>query len=129
MHEQYSYCRNIAYISVILWGYVLIWYSRRDGSTAFLQKPDDTIEIDLDLDELDATSAETKAAYQEIKDYVLKEFGLKVSNLYISQVKRKCGIEVGENYNLPKSENARVPQYPKEKEDAIKAALKYFAMI
>ena len=93
------------------------------------QKPDDTIEIDLDLDELDATSAETKATYQEIKDYVLKEFGLKVSSLYISQVKRKCGIEVGENYNLPKSENARVPQCPKEKEDAIKAALKYFAMI
>ena len=87
-----------------------------------VQKPDDTIKIDLDLDEL-------KATYQEIKDYVLKEFGLKVSNLYISQVKRKCGIEVGENYNLPKSENARVPQCPKEKEDAIKAALKYFAMI
>lgn len=93
------------------------------------QKPDDTIEIDLDLDELDATSAELKATYQEIKDYVLKEFGLKVSSLYISQVKRKCGIEVGENYNFPKSENARVPQCPKEKEDAIKAALKYFAMI
>lgn len=93
------------------------------------QKPDDTIEIDLDLDELDATSAELKATYQEIKDYVLKEFDLKVSNLYISQVKRKCGIEVGENYNLPKSENTRVPQCPKEKEDAIKAALKYFAMI
>ena len=93
------------------------------------QKPDDTIEIDLDLDELDATSAELKATYQEIKDYVLKEFGLKVSNLYISQVKRKCGIEVGENYNLPKSENARVPQCPKEKEEAIKAALKYYAMI
>ena len=93
------------------------------------QKPDDTIEIDLDLDELDATSAELKATYQEIKDYVLKEFGLKVSSLYISQVKRKCGIEVGENYNLPKSENARVPQCPKEKEEAIKVALKYFAMI
>ena len=93
------------------------------------QKPDDTIEIDLDLDELDATSAELKATYQEIKDYVLKEFGLKVSSLYISQVKRKCGIEVGENYNLSKSENARVPQCPKEKEDAIKAALKYYAMI
>ena len=93
------------------------------------QKPDDTIEIDLDLDELDVTSAELKATYQEIKDYVLKEFGLKVSSLYISQVKRKCGIEVGENYNLPKSENARVPQCPKEKEEAIKAALKYFAMI
>ena len=95
----------------------------------FQQKPDDTIEIDLGLDELDATSAETKATYQEIKDYVLKEFGLKVSNLYISQIKRKCGIEVGENYNLPKTENPKVPQCPKEKEDAIKAALKYFAMI
>ena len=93
------------------------------------QKPDDTIEIDLDLDELDATGAETKATYQEIKDYVLKEFGLKVSNLYISQIKGKCGIEVGENYNLPKTENPKVPQCPKEKEDAIKAALKYFAMI
>ena len=93
------------------------------------QKPDDTIEIDLDLDELDATSAELKATYQEIKDYVLKEFGLKVSSLYISQIKRKCGIEVGENYNLPKTENPKVPQCPKEKEDAIKAALKYYAMI
>ena len=93
------------------------------------QKPDDTIEIDLDLDELEATSAETKATYQEIKDYVLKEFGLKVSNLYISQVKRKCGIEVGENYNVLKSENTRVSQCPKEKEEATKAILKYYAMI
>lgn len=93
------------------------------------QKPDDTIEIDLDLDELDASSAETKATYQEIKDYVLKEFGLKVSNLYISQIKRKCGIEVGENYNLPKTENPKVPQCSKEKEEVIKAALKYFVMI
>lgn len=59
----------------------------------------------------------------------MKEFGLKVSSLYISQVKRKCGIGVGENYNLPKSENPTVPQCPKEKEDAIKAAPKYFAMI
>ena len=98
-------------------------------ASLLVQKPDDTIEIDLDLDELDATSAELKATYQEIKDYVLKEFGLKVSNLYISQIKRKCGIEVGENYNLPKTENPKVPQCPKEKEDAIKAALKYFAMI
>ena len=110
----------------------ILWESGNTAETVVLlsqQKPDDTIEIDLDLDELDATSAELKATYQEIKDYVLKEFGLKVSSLYISQVKRKCGIEVGENYNLPKSENARVPQCPKEKEEAIKAALKYFAMI
>ena len=110
----------------------ILWESGNTAETVVLlsrQKPDDTIEIDLDLDELEATSAETKATYQEIKDYVLKEFGLKVSNLYISQIKRKCGIEVGENYNLPKTENPKVPQCPKEKEDAIKAALKYYAMI
>ena len=110
----------------------LLWEKGNTVETVVLlsqQKPDDTIEIDLDLDELDATSAELKATYQEIKDYVLKESGLKVSSLYISQVKRKCGIEVGENYNLPKTENPKVPQCPKEKEDAIKAALKYFAMI
>lgn len=93
------------------------------------QKPDDTIEIDLDLDELDATSAELKATYQEIKDYVLKEFGLKVSTLYISQIKRKCGIDVGEHYNISQKENQKVPQCPKEKEDAIRAALEHFAMI
>ena len=75
-------------------------------------KKQKTIEIDLDLDELDATSAELKATYQEIKDYVLKEFGLKVSSLYISQVKRKCGIEVGENYNLPKSEKCKSSTMP-----------------
>ena len=61
------------------------------------QKADDHIEVDLELDKLDATSAELKATYQEIKDYVLQKFGLKVSSLYISQIKRKCGIEVGEN--------------------------------
>ena len=110
----------------------ILWESGNTAETVVLlsrQKPDDTIEIDLDLDELEATSADPKATYQEIKDYLLKEFGLKVSNLYISQIKRKCGIEVGENYNLPKTENPKVPQCPKEKEDAIKAALKYFAMI
>jgi 23S rRNA (uracil1939-C5)-methyltransferase len=93
------------------------------------KKPDDVIEIDLNLDELDATSAETKATYEEIKEYVLKETGLKVSSLYISQVKRKCGLEVGESYNLPKGEKVSVPQCPKDQEDAIRAALKHFAMI
>lgn len=91
--------------------------------------PDDTIEVDLDLDELDITSAESKATYQEIKDYVLKEFGLKVSTLYISQIKRKCGIDVGEHYNISHKGNQRVLQCPKEKEVAIRDALKHFAMI
>ena len=93
------------------------------------QKADDYVEVELELDELDVTSAESKATYAEIKDYVLKEHGLKVSNLYISQVKRKCGIEVGENYNLPKSEDSRQPQCPKEKEKAIRDALEHFGMV
>ena len=93
------------------------------------QKPSDRIEVDLDLDDLDVTSAEMKANYAEIKEYVLKEQGLKVSNLYISQVKRKCGIEVGENYNLTKSEDARQPQCPEEKEKAIVDALGHFGML
>ena len=91
--------------------------------------PDDTIEVDLDLDELDITSAESKATYQEIKDYVLKEYGLKVSTLYISQIKRKCGIDVGEHYNISQKENQKVPQCPKEKKNDIRAALEHFAMI
>lgn len=93
------------------------------------QKPSDRIEVDLDLDELDVTSAETKSTYAEIKEYVLKENGLKVSNLYISQIKRKCGLEVGENYNLAKSEDAKQPNCPEEKEKAIREALKYFCMV
>ena len=93
------------------------------------QKPDDVIEVEIELDELDLTSAESKATYKEIQEYVLKEHGLKVSNLYISQVKRKCGIEVGESYNLPKSEESRQPQCPAEKEKAIRDALEHFGMI
>ena len=87
------------------------------------------IEVDLDLGEMDLTSAESKATYEEIKAYVLEKFGLNVSHLYISQVKRKCGLEVGPNYNLPKSEGQRVPQCPPEKEKAIMAALEHFQMI
>ena len=93
------------------------------------QKPDDHIYVELDLDELDATSAETKATYQEIKEYVLKHRGLNVSNLYISQVKRKLGLEVGESYNKPKSHDARIPVCPPNKESAIIDALKHFNMV
>ena len=93
------------------------------------QKAGEYVEVELELDELDVTTAESKATYAEIKDYVLKKHGLKVSNLYISQVKRKCGIEVGENYNLPKSEDSRQPQCPEEKEKAIRDVLEHFGMI
>ena len=82
------------------------------------------------MDELDLTSAESKATYDEIKKYVAEyNAGMKVSNLYISQVKRKCGIEVGKNYNLPKNEDSRQPQCPVEKEKAIRDALEHFGMV
>lgn len=86
------------------------------------------ITVDLKMDELDVTAAESKATYDEIKAYVLEKYGLKVSSLYISQVKRKCGLVVGQNYNLSKKEDAKVPQCPPEKEAAIIEALKHFRM-
>lgn len=121
------------------------------------QKPDDYINVTIELDDVDITSAETKATYDEIKKYVFEHnAGMKVSNLYISQVKRKCGIEVGKNLrvatrrmdclqgnsttaatdlelvpspNLPKNEDSRQPQCPEDKERAIVEALEHFKMI
>ena len=87
------------------------------------------IEINLDMDELYLTDAEKKATYQEIKDYVLEHSGLKVSSLYIAQVKQKCGIIERKNCNKPKSEDAKQLQCPPDKEKAITEALKYFGMI
>ena len=87
------------------------------------------IEIEVKMDELDLTSAESKATYEEIKAYVLEHTGLKVSHLYIAQVKQKYGIIERENYNKPKSKNAKQPQCPVEKQAAIMEALKYFNMI
>lgn len=120
------------------------------------QKPDDYINVTIELDDMDITSAETKATYDETKKYVAEHnAGMKVSNLYISQVKRKCGIEVGKNLrvatrrmdclqgnsttaatdlelvpspNLPKNEDSRQPQCPEDKESAIVEALKHFKM-
>ena len=94
------------------------------------QKPDDYINVTIELDDMDITSAETKATYDEIKKYVSEHnAGMKVSDLYISQVKRKCRIEVGKNYNLPKNEDSRQPQCPEDKERAIVEVLKHFKMI
>ncbi len=87
------------------------------------------INVELEMDELDLTAAESKATYEEIKDYVLKQSGLKVSDLCIAQVKQKCGIIERANYNLPKSENSRQPKCPLDKEKVIKEALKHFKMI
>ena len=87
------------------------------------------IEVELTMDEMDLTAAEKKASYEEIKAYVLEKFGMKVSHLYIAQVKRKCGIIERKNYNKPKSEDSRQPKCPPEKEAAIRAALEHFKMI
>ena len=93
------------------------------------RKADDVIEVEIELDELDLTSAESKATYDEIREYVLEHTGLKVSHLYIAQVKQKYGIIERENYNKPKSEDTRQPQCPPEKEKAITEALRHFGMI
>ncbi len=81
------------------------------------------------MEDMDMSEFQDGATYPQIKEYVLEHTGLKVSNLYISQIKRKCGIEVGKNYNLPKAEDSRQPQCPPEKEKAIREAFKYFGMI
>ena len=87
------------------------------------------IRVEFSLEDMDMSEFQDGATYTQIKDYVLEHSGLKVSNLYISQIKRKCGIEVGKNYNLPKSEDSRQPMCPPEKEKAIREAFKYFVMI
>ena len=78
---------------------------------------------------MDLTAAESKATYDEIEAYVLEKHGLKVSSLYISPVKRKCGLGMGQNYNLSKKEDAKVPQCPPEKEAAIMEEFEHFGMI
>ena len=87
------------------------------------------IRVEFSLEDMDMYEFQDGATYPQIKEYVLEHSGLKVSDLYISQVKRKCGLKVGRNYNLPKSEDSRQPQCPPEKEKAIREAFKYFGMI
>lgn len=90
---------------------------------------DKHIDVEIKLDELDLTSAESKATYAQIKEYVLEKFGLKVSTLYIAQIKKKCGIEMREHYNKSKKDNQAIPQCTPEKEEAIMDALRHFKMI
>jgi len=87
------------------------------------------VRVEFSLEDMDMSVFQKGATYEQIKTYVLKHTGLKVSSLYISQIKRKCGLDVGQNYNLSKKEDAKVPQCPLEKEAAIMEALKYFQMI
>ena len=87
------------------------------------------ISVELPMDDMDLKSAESKATYKQIQNYVFEKFGFKVSNLYIAQVKEKCGIKERENYNKPKKEDLKQPSCPIEKEEAIKDAFRYFQMI
>lgn len=87
------------------------------------------VRVEFSLEDMDMSGFQKGATYEQIKAYVLEKFELKVSSLYISQIKRKCGLDVGQNYNLSKKENAKVPKCPPEKEAAIMDALKYFQMI
>lgn len=93
------------------------------------QKPDDIIRVSIDLSDNDITCEESRATYSEIIDYVKEHHKLKVSPLYISQIKRKNELKVNDSYNKPKNKNSRVPTCPKEKEDAITEALKHFKML
>lgn len=87
------------------------------------------VRVEFSLEDMDMSDFQDSATYAQIKDYVLEHSGLKVSNLYISQIKRKCGIEVGKNYNLSKSDDSRQPQCPPEKEKAIREAFEYFGLV
>lgn len=88
------------------------------------------VRVEFSLEDMDMSEFQDGATYPQIKAYVLEHTGLKVSSLYISQVERKCGLEVGKNYNLPKSDDARqAPSCPPEKEAAIRDALKYYGII
>ena len=87
------------------------------------------VKVDFSLEDMDLSEFKGKATYEQIKVYVLEQTGLKVSNLYIAQIKKKCGLDVGESFNLPKSENAKQPKCTPEKEEAIMQAFKHFGII
>ena len=81
------------------------------------------------MEEIDTTATETKASYEEIRQYIENQYNVKVSNLYIAQVKRKCGIAERKNYNLAKKENPKIQNCPPDKEKMIMEALRHFQMI
>ena len=107
-------------------------YTIHDETVVLLSKGEidsKKVRVEFSLEDMDMSGFQKGATYEQIKAYVLEHTGLKVSSLYISQIKRKCGLDVGQNYNLSKKEDAKVPKCPPEKEAAIRDALKYFQMI
>lgn len=123
--------RRLGYQAGEVWPVDMFPWTESCETCVLLSKLKSTqhIEVKVDMNEMDVTAAESKATYEEIRAYVLEHTGLKVSNLYIAQVKQKYGIIERENYNKPKSENSRQPKCPPEKEAAIKDALVHFKMI
>ena len=126
-----KYMKKLGYRAGEAWGVDMFPMTGHVETVCLLSKLNvkHHIEVELHMDELDLTAAESKATYEEIKAYVLEHSGMKVSSLYIAQVKQKCGIIERENYNKPKSEDAKQPQCPPEKEKAIMEALRHFGMI
>lgn len=123
--------KKVKYRAVEAWPVDMFGWTNHVETVCLLSKLNvkHHIEVEITMDELDLTAAESKATYDEIKAYVLEKFGFKVSQLYIAQIKRKCGIIERKNYNQSKKEDAKVPKCPPEKEAAIMDALKHFQMI
>lgn len=119
---QVSRLKNCVYIVAPVHVETVALLSKGDVQSA-------KVRVEFPLDDIDITSLRGKATYDQIKAYVEEQTGLNVSNLYISQIKRKCGLEVGENYNKAKSDDSRVPNCPEEKEQAIMDALKHFGLV
>ena len=126
-----AYFKKNGYEAKEAWAVDMFPFTAHVETVCLLSKLKSTnhIEVELNMDELDLTDAEKKATYEEIKAYVMENTGLKVSSLYIAQVKQKHGIIERENYNKPKSEDSRQPKCPADKEAAIVEALKHFGMI
>ena len=123
--------QNMGYAIKYIKAYDNFVWAKHMETVALLSKldVDKHIDVEIKLDELDLTSAESKASYAQIKEYILEKFDLKVSTLYIAQIKKKCGIVLREHYNKSKKEKQVIPQCTPEKEEAIMDALRHFKMI
>ena len=134
LEQQYSNVTEPLRICGLSLGALLaLDFAIRHGETVVLLSKGEIdskkVRVEFSLEDMDMSGFQKGATYEQIKAYVLEHTGLKVSSLYISQIKRKCGLDVGQNYNLSKKEDAKVPQCPPEKEAAITEALKFFGMI
>ena len=126
-----KYFAKIGYRGEVMYPVDMFPHTSHVETVALLSKldVDKHIDVEVTLDELDLTSAESKATYAQIKEYILEKFDLKVSTLYIAQIKKKCGIVLREHYNKSKKEKQVIPQCTPEKEEAIMDALRHFKMI